>query len=271
MSCEKTGVCVSRLPTMTRSVWITLPPLTTRRVYSGMLTQTKKSPSDSGIQRHSSMLTRTLRVFGGSGAAAAFSCRPCCRPRTGRVGPRNRLAPFQGEIFLAQGFELRMLRVQGPQIGVGVVALDAWSMTWPGSSSGSLRSRLRLREVGSARPPRAWRAYFRMARLRAISASARLVRDRSEPGGGQSGQLKGRGVEAPVVGAADLGDRRLGGRREAGGGGPNGLLLAARVELGECGAILAVGGGKIAGLCEPLGEFLGKTDGAGRSAVGLSA
>ena len=38
-----------------------------------------------------------------------------------------------------------------------------------------------LKVAGSARPPRAWRAYFRMARLSAISASARSARESCVP------------------------------------------------------------------------------------------
>ena len=71
-SCENTGVGVSGLPTITRSVWMTFPSLTTRSVNSGTLTQTYKSPSWSGIQRHCSMFTASLRRLGVSGAADCF-------------------------------------------------------------------------------------------------------------------------------------------------------------------------------------------------------
>ena len=93
----------------------------------------------------------------------------------------------------------------------GPAAFAAASITCGGARSDSLRSRYLLKVAGSVRLPRAWRAYFRMARLSAISASARSARDSCGAGRCRQGrQLECRRLEAPVVGTADLGDDGLG-------------------------------------------------------------
>ena len=97
--------------------------------------------------------------------------------------------------------------------------------------------------MGSARLPRAWRAYFRMARLSAISASARAVRESSEPEarGAAAGTPR---LQSPIVGTADFGDDGLARWRQAGCRHPYWRVLACRVERGERGTVLAVGGGQ---------------------------
>ena len=75
--------------------------------------------------------------------------------------------------------------MQGAQIGIRRCRLGSAIDDLPRIQQRQLAiEEFRLSVVGSDRLPRAWRAYLRMARLSATSASARAVRDSSVPHGG---------------------------------------------------------------------------------------
>ncbi len=125
-------------------LWTTWPALTTRIVYSGMFTHTWKSPRSSGIQRHCSMLTSSLRTLTPSCAPASrfFADLP---PRSVVLGLcRGRGAP-QRQVVLAQPLELRMLRMQRAQVGLG--CLRAWPRL-RSRAAGSSELRLAIESCG---------------------------------------------------------------------------------------------------------------------------
>ena len=188
------------------------------------------------------MLTSSVRRLGPAGAlAAALLLRLALALGLDNLLHRRRIASLQCRDRPGAGARTAGAADAGrADRRRGCPSKAAASMTLRGSRSCGLRSRLRLRLRGSARPPRAWRAYSRMARLSAISASARCSRVSSAPCG-QRRKAESGGIETPIVGAADLREHGLGGRAEARGRDPDRLVPTLRIELLEGGAVGLLG------------------------------
>ena len=176
-------------------------------------------------------------------------------PACAGLGLRHRLAGLRGQILLPQALELRVLRVQSAQIGIGLTGPSRPVDHRAGSASGGLRSMYLLSAVGSMRPPRAWRAYFRMARLMATSALARSVRDSSAlltgRGGSRNAEASSPQSSALASSATTAWPAGLIARRRH----PDRLVLAGLVEFGERGAIIALRGGTRAGGRQSCTDF----------------
>ena len=188
-----------------------------------------------------------------------ISCRP--RARSGRRPAPTGWPPFSGQVLLAQRLELRVLRVQGAQIGIGGLqpsrprrspaAARAAAACDRGTCS---RSRDRRGCRGRGARTSGWRG---SARSRHRPARRGIARSR--PAAVRAGSWNAEASRPQSSARRISADDGLGRRREAGRADPYRLLLAARVERGKRGTILAVRRRESAAAGrQPLGELPGE-------------
>ena len=172
------------------------------------------------------MLTSSLRAFGAAGAAAAFGLSDFLSASGAlAICPRDRLAAFQGQVFLAQRLELGMLRVQGAQIGVGALCLRRRldDLLWIEQRQLAIEELAQGRGIGAAAAGVA-RVLEDGEAQRDLGVGPRGARKLGPAVRCHGRQPERRGVEAPVVGAADFG----------GHASPAGVRPVAPTHTGSC-------------------------------------
>ncbi len=180
------------------------------------------------------------------------------------LGLCDGLPPLHGEVFLTQGLELWMLRVQRSQVGIDLSSFRRLLDDLLRLEQRQLAVKVAAERGGLCAPAMGVTHVFQKGEAQSDlgigTGSARPTRAASR----RRRKLKGGGIETPLVRAAKLGDCQLRGRGKAGRRRPDRLVLPRCIERQERGALLTIARRELVACREPFGELGSEADGAAR-------